>query len=198
MWIHSELMRTQIWGLSTSDYHVEITDHAGSKTHREKQRVFLEGTSSFLPNGSKRRKTNSGNRGAGTYPAATYDEWGEFLAALFELDPTAKTDGAGYNGRDDFHVKTKGHYLPGEGVVVHYSGTGGGGYEHYVRVPAPTNEDRTAPVTDFTGPLSEWWEETVFPHTGSGKGGYSVDTATITDAPGNPADLVGLSNEWEG
>lgn len=36
--------------------------------------------------------------------AATYDDWGRWLALVFDADPQAKT--APYADRDDFHTKT--------------------------------------------------------------------------------------------
>jgi hypothetical protein len=43
--------------------------------------------------------------------AATYDEWGNFLAAIFALDPRAIC--GGYDGRDDFIVQTDGRFVVG-------------------------------------------------------------------------------------
>lgn len=58
--------------------------------------------------GDGRRKTNSGNYGAAV--AATYDEWGEWIARLYVIDPTAII--GPYNNVDDFHLKTDYAYLP--------------------------------------------------------------------------------------
>lgn len=41
-------------------------------------------------------------------PAATWDEWGVFLAELFKIDPDAKC--GHYDGRDDFIAKTTDEY----------------------------------------------------------------------------------------
>lgn len=79
---------------------------------RSRARAFdtnLRGLHNLTPDGVKRRRPNSGQRGAGNDWAATYDEWGWFLAALFDADPTARCAGA-YDGRADFHRKTNGKY----------------------------------------------------------------------------------------
>jgi hypothetical protein len=54
---------------------------------------------------SGRRHANSGVAFETDMPyAASYDEWGLFLAELFELDP--RMIAGTYDGRDDFHAKT--------------------------------------------------------------------------------------------
>lgn len=59
---------------------VTATEH-GSRSHARAFEVRLEG------NGSHR---NSGRYGADTAEqAATWDEWGAFLSALYEIDPNA-------------------------------------------------------------------------------------------------------------
>lgn len=79
----------------------------GSRTHGHKLVVHLEGDGS-----TSRRRRNSGTYGAvvGSF-AATYDQWGWFLAYLFDIDPEARTDGRGYNGFDNYHEQTQGKYL---------------------------------------------------------------------------------------
>lgn len=62
----------------------------GSRTHRSTAEVHLSAT--FKAPGDGRRYANTGHNGANRDNlAATYDEWGFFLAALFTLDPSAKT-----------------------------------------------------------------------------------------------------------
>jgi hypothetical protein len=41
-------------------------------------------------------------------PAASWDDWGRFFAAVFAIDPSARC--GPYNGREDFHTKTDGKY----------------------------------------------------------------------------------------
>jgi hypothetical protein len=86
-------------------------------------------------------------------------------------------------------------YRPGVRVLI--EGTGGGGYSRTINVPQPTTDDLNAPVDDFSGPLTEWWEDYVFPATGSGDGGRDYVEAKIADAP-HATDLVGRSTTWEG
>lgn len=47
---------------------------------------------------------NSGTNGAGPYKAATWDEWGIFIAAVFAADPTASM--TYYDDAADFHYQT--------------------------------------------------------------------------------------------
>lgn len=80
--------------------HVEATRH-GSRARDHAFEVHLTGTSSRRPNG--------GNYGAGAGYAATWDEWGMFLAALFELDPQAIAGTPGrptYASGETFHAAT--------------------------------------------------------------------------------------------
>jgi hypothetical protein len=51
------------------------------------------------------RRRNTGQRGADGYSyAATWSDWGRWLAALFTIDPHAIA--GHYNGAADFHAKT--------------------------------------------------------------------------------------------
>jgi hypothetical protein len=59
-------------------------------------------------NGKTRTATNSGQHGAGSGKAATYDEWGYWIAVLFELDPDAVV--GPYKGSDHFHRLTREAY----------------------------------------------------------------------------------------
>ena len=81
-----------------------------STTHRSAAEVHLV-TDDKEP-GSKRRRPNSGQYGydGSEVWAATWDEWGWFLSALFELDPTAKT--TYYADREAFDRRTSGAFVP--------------------------------------------------------------------------------------
>lgn len=72
---------TTFWG--TEIRSVRLNDagvrHHGSRKRDHAFEVGLLGTSS--------RSTNSGVYGAGAGKAATWDEWGMFLGALYEKDP---------------------------------------------------------------------------------------------------------------
>ncbi len=54
------------------------------------------------------RRVNSGQRGAGDEYAATYSDWGHWLACLFRKDP--KMIAGQYDGVADFHRQTEGLY----------------------------------------------------------------------------------------
>jgi hypothetical protein len=69
----------------------------GSRSHSRAYDVILSGESRY--------RTNAGTSGGYDMPhAATWDQWGIFLAALYAVDPTVKS--WAYDGTDDFHHKT--------------------------------------------------------------------------------------------
>lgn len=57
------------------------------------------------------RYANSGQWGASHEKAASWDEWGVWIARLFEIDPGAAM--TYYTGRDDFYAKTAQHVPTG-------------------------------------------------------------------------------------
>ena len=92
--------------------------------------VFLEDDGCNLHDGPRTRRIdhvklrsrygrhfpNSGTNGAATYDqgysgnlAASWTEWGWFLARVFEQDPDARCDD--YRGADDFHAQTSGRFI---------------------------------------------------------------------------------------
>lgn len=77
-------------------------------------RVRSRGWSVRLGNTASRHYFNPGN---GRYSvdhergAAHYDDWGWWLAALFEIDPDMRA--GEYDGRADFHRKTHRMYMKG-------------------------------------------------------------------------------------
>lgn len=74
-----------------------FTDH-GSRSRARSFDVLLTGES--------RRRPNSGDRGrSGDDYAATWDQWGVFLAVLFDRDPKMVTLSY-YADAEDFHRKT--------------------------------------------------------------------------------------------
>jgi len=113
MWIHTNVPTRLLYAALPPDVdlmgYVGTLEQAGSRTHERKVRIHLGSDSATTPDGQKRRWSNSGVRGAGGYRAATYDEWGWFLAALFDADPTARCVNS-YDGRADFHRVTHGKY----------------------------------------------------------------------------------------
>jgi hypothetical protein len=77
-----------------------MTRH-GSRTHSHAFNVTLEGSSNRRPN------PGSGQGGDPDARAATWEEWGMFLARVFAADPAARTTGGGgYDGADDYHWQT--------------------------------------------------------------------------------------------
>lgn len=56
-----------------------------------------------------RRRVNSGVYGAGEWYAATWEEWGWFMAEVYALDPAARWS-CGYRDSADFHRKTGGRF----------------------------------------------------------------------------------------
>lgn len=87
-----------------------LTAHErGSRTHARAFDVALEWLGP-KERGDGRYRRNPGKSGGFDMPwAATYDEWGEWLARLFEIDPGATM--TYYRDREDFHAQTNGKYL---------------------------------------------------------------------------------------
>ena len=91
-----------------------LSEH-GSRTHAHSFEVRLEGSGG---------RNNTGLYGAGDYEGATWDEWGAFFGALYDLDPTARCGGSAkrptYANREHYHYVTgyrfgrnaDGRYLP--------------------------------------------------------------------------------------
>jgi len=80
-------------GVGAHAYRVE--PH-GSRSHSSAYEVNLEGS-------SPRRTQNDRDR-----YAATYDQWGHFLAALYSVDPSMQA--GPYKNVSDFKAKTHGAY----------------------------------------------------------------------------------------
>jgi len=81
---------------------IERFDDHGSRKRHHAFEVTLSGASSRNANG-----------GRNDFKAATWDQWGVFLAHLFDIDP--KTLTRDYSGRTHFHWATTGRYhLAGE------------------------------------------------------------------------------------
>lgn len=85
----------------------KLTQH-GSRSKARAFEVQLESWDNA--DGDGRREGNSGSYGGGENYAATHDEWGWFLAALFAAEPEA--DATHYYNADDFHHKTTDNYRP--------------------------------------------------------------------------------------
>lgn len=89
----------------TIGVHASLTMHR-SLSRRHAFDVRLTGTSSRRPNGWDPQWWDDVH-------AATWDEWGMFLATLFDLDPNAIVGSVKhpiYAGREHFHAVTRGRF----------------------------------------------------------------------------------------
>lgn len=90
---------------------VQVWRCEGPKPARVKAQAF-----DVVLTGTSPRGRNSGRYGGSRQwdyaPPATWDEHGEWMARVFDIDPDARV--AGYAGRDDFHASTARKY---EGAV---------------------------------------------------------------------------------
>lgn len=108
MKIHSDILEySDLMGNLPSMIYADVK-LAGSKSRQRAYEVGLCYTGSGGP-GSGRRPKNNGTTGAGSDLAATWDEWGIWMAKLFAIDPDAII--GAYRGRDDFYVQTM-RYIP--------------------------------------------------------------------------------------
>lgn len=81
-------------------YLSDLAEH-GSRSRHHAFNVKLGGNSG--------RWVNSGQYGRGDHKAATWDQWGIFLAALYDKDPNMLAGGM-YTSRDNFHERTERKY----------------------------------------------------------------------------------------
>lgn len=89
---------------------VHVLSEHGSRTHRRAYEVRLSAFPGRDRNGKARRPmTNNASFYGAFDKAATYDEWGFWMAQVFDRDPGARFAGA-YDGAEDFHQKTRYHY----------------------------------------------------------------------------------------
>jgi hypothetical protein len=79
-----------------------------TKGNKRARKYTLQLAAAAKMPGDKRRRINSGTHGAGNAWAATWDEWGFFMAEVFARDASAMF--GPYEGADDFGNKTKGAY----------------------------------------------------------------------------------------
>jgi hypothetical protein len=98
-------------GLAGEGVAIDLLVPYGSRKRARGYEVHLAahpGTDRF---GKNRRAANTGHSGADseTYrKAATYDEWGVFISALYKLDATMVF--GPYKDSDDFHTQTEGKF----------------------------------------------------------------------------------------
>lgn len=110
MRIHSDILTVHDITMTLADtipgaWCDQLTRHA-SRTHRNGFEVRLRAPEGRDAHGKLRRPPQGG--AAPGVKAPTYDEWGTFLATLFEQDPDG-TFGP-YKGRPHFHQTTRYRY----------------------------------------------------------------------------------------
>lgn len=109
MRIHTKLalhdMHTALKNSAAPISFESISEH-GSRTHEHAFEVALTGSSPYA----------GGMAHADYYQAATWDEWGAFFGALYDLDPDARCGGSvkrpTYANADDYHYKTGDRFHP--------------------------------------------------------------------------------------
>lgn len=106
--IYDALREVQNLGLVSENVYFDKFTTGTSRTHKFGYDIHL--VSDVKEPGSKRRRPNSGAYGYDGHEAwaATYDEWGWFLAAVFDADPAAIA--GHYKGIDHFHATTDYNY----------------------------------------------------------------------------------------
>ena len=94
--------------------HLDRAEPRGSRSHGKGWDIALESDGTPDVGGKPRRfARNVGKAGRfpGEHPgfAASYDDWGRYLAVLFDLDPDLHA--GPYKGRDHFHEVTQHAYV---------------------------------------------------------------------------------------
>ena len=117
--IRTALADEQAFGRIAPHVSFKTLSEHGSRTHARAFEIQME--AAYRDRG--RRTGNSGSYGPmgdGTY-AATFDEWGWLLAALYKLDPDMVVGAQGspvYDSADLFHDRTGWTYSP-EALINH-------------------------------------------------------------------------------
>ncbi len=93
------LTREDLYASLPSDVYLDAQEIRRPRTRARGWTVYLEGLGD-----RHTRNTNSGNYGAGSHKAATWDDHGLWMAKLYEIDPMAKI--AHYDSRSDFYDST--------------------------------------------------------------------------------------------
>ena len=109
MRIHSDNLNSQdfhnaIHASGMTGVHMDVFFSTGSRRREVGYEVKLVGTSNRPPMGGSMHDEK----------AATWDEWGMFLAALFDADPDMLAGPSGrpaYDGKGNFHEATGHRYL---------------------------------------------------------------------------------------
>lgn len=101
MKIHSDKLLPNAFESACEAAGVELDDfeQCGSRSRKRAFKFSLTGSSNH-------------NRGFGAPgKAATWDEWGIFLAYLFRIDPNAHCGKGSYESEEDFHWKTDNRFM---------------------------------------------------------------------------------------
>lgn len=107
--VRQALRRAQAKGNVADDVYMVEFVPGGSRSRARRWEVQL-GTNDKTSGPSKSRHyKNSGQYGGGQIWAATYDEWGWFIAELFVADPEALF--GTYLGVDSFNQQTNDKYV---------------------------------------------------------------------------------------
>jgi hypothetical protein len=105
------LARAQESGEVPADLIFDQFNPAGSRTHRHGYDIHLATEYQGTRDDGRKRKRAAYYGVSGQLWAATYDEWGWFLAEFFVTDPDAKA--GPYKGQADFHAQTHDNYSDG-------------------------------------------------------------------------------------
>lgn len=99
----NSLTASDLWAAARiAEVDLELTTH-GSRSRDHAFNVTLRGNSN--------RRPNTGRSGSADEFAATWDQWGVFLAELFDRDNTLVA--AHYTDADTFHLMTAGRFENG-------------------------------------------------------------------------------------
>jgi hypothetical protein len=121
MRLHSDILTAADLHAATPDEVIASVSNHGSRKRARAFEVSLEGLGD-----RHTRKKNSGQYGAGYEFAASWDDWGIWLAALYEIDPNLNA--TYYTSREDFYAQTA-RYQP-RGMTAPWLTTPRGRLEH--------------------------------------------------------------------
>lgn len=108
--VYDAMLTAKRAGLVSADIAFVVLHKSPSRSRHNGFEIQL-GTNDKTTGPSRSRKfKNSGHSGADNIYAATWDEWGFFIAELFAIDPDA-TFGS-YKGLTDFNVQTGNKFVP--------------------------------------------------------------------------------------
>lgn len=105
--------------LTAGELSMALSDAGGILYFAKYERIFntrvrAHGWNLLLGRLDSRRRFNTGGKGAGERGAASRDDWGRFLAALYERDPNMAVPTGRYTCREDFHAETRYAYAPAD------------------------------------------------------------------------------------